>query len=103
VGSFGASQEHRLPLLVLLFSNGGYLSQKRDVSNYYPNGAAAHAGKVIGTPIAPAPDYAKLAEAYGGYGEKVEKPADVKPAIERGLKAVHEGRLALIEVTLAPI
>jgi acetolactate synthase-1/2/3 large subunit len=103
VGSFGAAQEHGLPILVVLFNNGGYLSQKRDVSNYYPQGTAAKAGRVIGTPIAPGVNYAKLAEAYGGYGEKVEKPADVAAAIQRGLEAVGKGQLALLDMTLAPI
>jgi len=103
IGSFGAAQEHGLPILVVLFNNAGYLSQKRDVSNYYPQGAAAKAGKVIGTPIAPAPLYAKLAEAYGGYGERVEKPAEVRAALQRGLEAVGRGQLALIEMVLAPI
>jgi len=103
VGSFGAAQEHGLPILVVLFNNQGYLSQKRDVSNYYPQGAAAKAGRVIGTPIAPAVDYAKLAQAYGGYGEKVTNPADVRAAIDRGLQAVAKGQLALLDMTLAPI
>jgi len=103
VGSFGAAQEHNLPILVVLFNNGGYLSQKRDVSNYYPQGAAARAGRVIGTPIAPAVDYAKLAQAYGGYGEKVTNPADVRAAIDRGLQAAASGQLALLDMTLAPI
>jgi acetolactate synthase-1/2/3 large subunit len=97
------SQAQNLPILVVLFNNSGYLSQKRDVSNYYPQGAAAKAGRVIGTPISPAVNYAKLAEAYGGYGEKVEKPADVAVAIQRGLKAVAKGQLALLDMTLAPI
>jgi acetolactate synthase-1/2/3 large subunit len=103
VGSFGAAQEHGLPILVVLFNNSGYLSQKRDVSNYYPQGAAAKAGRVIGTPIAPTVDYAKLAQAYGGYGEKVTNPADVRAAIDRGLQAIAKGQLALLDMTLAPI
>ena len=103
VGSLGAAQEHKLPILVVLFNNSGYLSQKRDVSNYYPQGAAAKAGRVIGTPIAPSVDYAKLAQAYGGYGEKVTNPADVRAAIDRGLQAVANGQLALLDMTLAPI
>lgn len=103
VGSFGAAQEHHLPILVVLFNNSGYLSQKRDVSNYYPQGAAAKAGRVIGTPIAPSVDYAKLAQAYGGYGEKVTNPADVRAAIDRGLQAIAKGQLALLDMTLAPI
>ena len=77
VASFGAAQEHGLPLLVVLFNNAGYLSQKSDVANYYPKGEAVRTGKVIGTPIAPRPDYVKLAEAYGGCGEKVERPAEL--------------------------
>ena len=103
VGSFGAAQEHGLAFLVVLFNNAGYLSQKRDVSNYYPQGAAAKAGRVIGTPIAPAVDYAKLAQAYGGYGEKVTNPADVRAALDRGLQAAAKGQLALLDMTLAPI
>jgi acetolactate synthase-1/2/3 large subunit len=103
VASFGAAQEHKLPLLVVLFDNAGYLSQKRDVGNYYPKGKAVQSGKVIGTPIAPAPDYVKLAEAYGGWGEKVDKPAELHAAFKRGLEQVARGRLALIDVVLAPI
>jgi acetolactate synthase-1/2/3 large subunit len=103
LASFGAAQEHALPLLVVLFNNSGYLSQKMDVSHYYPQGAAARAGRVIGTAIEPAPDYAKLAQAYGGYGEKVEKPADVPAALQRGLQTVAKGKLALLDLRLKPV
>lgn len=103
VGSFGAAQEHGLPILVVLFNNGGYLSQKGDVTTYHPQGAAARAGHVIGTRITPLPEYAKLAEAYGGYGEKVEKPADVGAALRRGLAEVAAGRLALLDMVLPPV
>ena len=103
VGSFGAAQEHGLPFLVVLFNNAGYRSQKGDVSTYYPQGEAARQGKVVGTQIAPSPDYRKLAEAYGGYGERVEKPAEVRAAIGRGLKAVAEGKLALLDMVLQPV
>jgi acetolactate synthase-1/2/3 large subunit len=94
---FGASQELGLPLLVVLFDNGGYLSQKTDVVNYYPKGAAVQTGRFAGTAIAPRPEYAKLAEAYGGYGEKVDRPQEVRAALQRGLR---ENRLALIHMVL---
>jgi acetolactate synthase-1/2/3 large subunit len=87
---------------VVLFNNAGYLSQKRDVANYYPKGEAVRTGKVVGTPIAPRPDYVKLAEAYGGWGEKVEKPGELRAALKRGLEQARS-RLALIDVVLAPI
>jgi acetolactate synthase I/II/III large subunit len=103
IASFGAAQEHGLPILVLLFDNAGYLSQKNDVVNSFPQGEAVKAGRVIGTSIAPAPDYAALARAYGGVGERVEKPSELQGAIERGLAAVAQGRLALLDLVLKPI
>ena len=103
VASFGAAQELGLPILVVLFNNAGYLSQKMDVSMYYPKGEAAKAGRVVGTRIAPPPDYAALARAFGGSGERVTKPSEVRSALERGFAAVADGRLALLDVVLDPV
>jgi acetolactate synthase-1/2/3 large subunit len=103
LASFGAAQEHGLPILVVLFNNSGYLSQKTDVVTHYPQGAAVRTGKFVGTSIAPAPDYAALARAFGGYGEKVESPREVRAALGRGLEAVSKGQLALVDLALAPV
>jgi acetolactate synthase-1/2/3 large subunit len=103
VASLGAAQEHRLPIMVVLFDNAGYRSQKGDVAWYNPGGEAVKQGAVVGTSIAPAPDYPLLARAYGGYGETVERPADVSAALGRGLAETLKGRLALIHVRLAPV
>ncbi len=97
---FGASQELGLPIMVVLFDNAGYLSQKTDVVTYYPQGSAVQTGRFAGTAITPRPEYAKLAEAYGGYGEKVSSPRDVAAALERGLEQAQK-RLALIHMVLA--
>jgi len=103
VASFGAAQEHGLPIFVIVFNNAGYLSQKSDVLNSFPEGEAARAGQVIGTAIAPAPDYSLLARAYGGVGERVDQPAALAAALARGLAAVARGQLALLDVVLKPI
>jgi thiamine pyrophosphate-dependent acetolactate synthase large subunit-like protein len=42
-------------------------------------------------------DYAAMARAFGGYGERVEKPADIVPAIKRGIAATEGGQPALLE------
>jgi acetolactate synthase-1/2/3 large subunit len=102
VASFGAAQELRLPLLVVLFNNAGYLSQKLDVVREYPDGAAVRTKNFSGLSITPRPDYPALARAYGGHGESVEHPSAVRPALLRGLEAVAKGQLALIEMVLAP-
>lgn len=103
VGSLGAAQEHGLPILVVLFNNAGYLSQRMDVSTYFPKGEVAKSGKAIGTRITPVPDYPLLAKAYGGYGETVREAGEVQAALRRGLEAVKKGQLALIDVVLAPV
>jgi thiamine pyrophosphate-dependent acetolactate synthase large subunit-like protein len=103
LASFGAAQELRLPLLVVLFNNSGYLSQKLDVVREFPEGFAVRAKRFAGLSIAPRPDYPALARAFGGHGESVERPADVRGALQRGLDAVSGGRLALVEMVLAPV
>jgi thiamine pyrophosphate-dependent acetolactate synthase large subunit-like protein len=103
LAAFGACQEHALPLLVVLFDNAGYFSQKNDVVREYPDGWAVRTNKFIGTSITPCPDYAMLARAFGGHGERVEKPSEVRAALSRGLEAVGQGRLALIHMVLEPI
>jgi acetolactate synthase-1/2/3 large subunit len=103
VASFGAAQELELPLLVVLFNNAGYLSQKMDVVREYPEGWAVRTKRFAGLSIAPRPDYPALARAFGGYGESVERPPELRAALQRGLDAVSKGKLALIEVVLAPI
>jgi len=60
-------------------------------------------GRFAGTSIAPRPDYVLLARAYGGTGEKVERPGDVRPALQRGLEAVGGGQLALVHLMLEPL
>ena len=97
---FGASQELGLPLLVVLFDNAGYASQKSDVIAYYPQGSAVQTGRFAGTAITPRPEYAKLAEAYGGYGEKIERPQDVRAGLQRGFEQLGKMRLALIHMVL---
>ena len=103
VGSFGAAQELNLPLLVVLFNNAGYQSQKLDVIHEYPEGWAVRKKQFAGLSIAPRPDYPALARAFGGYGEAVERPSELRSALLRGLDAVSGGKLALVEVVLAPI
>lgn len=103
VAALGAAQEHDLPFLVVLFDNGGYRSQKGDVVREYPDGHAVRRGIYVGTSIAPRPDYTLLAQAYGGTGERVTKPGEVRAALERAVKSVQGGKLALVHVLLDPI
>ena len=43
------------------------------------------------------PDFVKVAEASKCYGERVERPGDIRSALERALKANLEGTPAVVE------
>jgi thiamine pyrophosphate-dependent acetolactate synthase large subunit-like protein len=47
------------------------------------------------------PDYPKLVEAFGGWGQAVDHPAEIVPALKRGIAAVREGKPALVDVSVA--
>jgi acetolactate synthase-1/2/3 large subunit len=42
-------------------------------------------------------DYAAMARAFGGYGERVTKPEDIIPAIKRGIEKTKQGIPVLLE------
>jgi thiamine pyrophosphate-dependent acetolactate synthase large subunit-like protein len=42
-------------------------------------------------------DYAAMARAFGGYGERVTDPAEIVPAIKRGIAQTQAGKPALLE------
>jgi thiamine pyrophosphate-dependent acetolactate synthase large subunit-like protein len=42
-------------------------------------------------------DYAAMARAFGGYGERVTDPGEIVPAIKRGIEQTQKGMPALLE------
>ncbi len=97
---FGFAQEYNLPILVVLFNNGGYTSQQAGVLRHYAEGSAVKSGLRLGTKIQPAPDYAQLPKAFGGYGERVEEPGELEASILRALDKVKNGQFAVVDVLL---
>ena len=41
-------------------------------------------------------DYAAMARAFGGYGERVTDPGEIIPAIRRGIEQTENGTPALL-------
>jgi acetolactate synthase-1/2/3 large subunit len=82
----------RIGLLTVLINNQGMAGYPRG----YPTAVNAFGfAQLTG-------QYAKLAETLGGYGERVEKPAEVAPALKRASKIAMEGRPALLEIMTRP-
>ncbi|MGH7184742.1 MAG: thiamine pyrophosphate-binding protein [Pseudomonadota bacterium] len=89
-GSFGlncmeldTAVRHKVPLLVVISLNGGWTADpKRE-----------KVGRDLGYTR-----FDKMAEALGCYGEYVEKPEDIGPALQRAQKKVDQGMVALVNV-----
>ena len=98
----GLTQQYRVPVLVIICNNQGYVSQEWNLYKYFPSGYALRENNPYGRVIEPTPDYAALAPAFGAFGQCVREPAQLEAAISRGIEAVQQGRLALLDVRLEP-
>ena len=98
--ALGLCQQYKLPILVVVLNNSGYMAMKRDHKLHYPEGWAACHNEYLGVNITPSPDYSKLAEAFGGYGEHLEDPEKIGPAVKRALKQIESGKVVLLDVII---
>lgn len=83
----------------MIFNNQGYAAMKRH-ARYYPEGWSVKHDQYYGVSTNPRPHYEKFAEAFDGYGETVEDPSEVKPALLRALSQVKKDKLALLDIIL---
>jgi len=89
-GSFGMNGmeidtmvRQNIPALIVISNNGGWAGQ-----------GVMNAGRDLGYSR-----YDKMAEVFGAYGEYVEQPQDIRPALER---AVKSGKPAVVNVVTDP-
>jgi acetolactate synthase-1/2/3 large subunit len=97
LGALGAARDFSLPTLTVIFNNKKYAAMQGMHLQMYPDGTAVETDTYHGTHIN-APDFAKVAEAFGAYGEQVTDPEALEAALERGLKATREGKSAILDV-----
>ncbi len=89
-GSFGLNAmeldtavRHKAPILVVISLNGGWTADPKHEKT----------GRDLGFTR-----YDKMAEGLGCYGEYVEKPEDIGPALQRAQSKVDEGMVAVVNV-----
>ena len=89
-GSFGLNAmeldtavRHKIPILVVISLNGGWTADPKKEKT----------GRNLGYTR-----FDKMAEALGCYGEYVEKPEEIGPALQRAQKKVDQGMVALVNV-----
>lgn len=90
---------HDLPFLTVIFNNQSWNAVGRATRAMYPDGFAAKSNQEPLTLLQPSPKFEQVVTASDGYGERVEDPAAIRPALERGLNAViQDKRQAVLNI-----
>lgn len=88
---FETAVRERIPILSVLFNNFSMAIEipimQVSTEKYRSTDISGH--------------YADMAKAFGGYGERVETPDQIIPAIQRGIQKTQEGTPALLEFITA--
>jgi acetolactate synthase-1/2/3 large subunit len=91
------AQMQKLPVLTIIYNNALYGAVRRATLDMYSNGVAGEAdGRFLAD--LPAASFEKIVAAHDGYGERVDKPADLPAALQRAAAAVRSGQQALLNV-----
>ncbi|MEE8442166.1 MAG: thiamine pyrophosphate-requiring protein [Dehalococcoidia bacterium] len=98
---YWAADKYNIPFLTVIFNNQRHTAPKNALLAGYPDGYSKQTDTYLGTEIFPSPEYALIAQACRAYGETVEDPSEVEPALRRGLERVKAGQAAVIDVRLA--
>jgi acetolactate synthase-1/2/3 large subunit len=82
--------EHNLPVTWCVLNDGAYGSI-RDIQTY------VYGQRYLGTDLNVQPDFAKVAEANGCFGERIEASQDIAGAFGRALEANKKGKPAVLD------
>ncbi len=88
---FATAVQYELPFIVLISDNGLYGTIRMHQEREYP-------GRVVATTLRN-PDFAAYAQAFGGFGIKVERTADFPAAFEAAKKS---GKPSIIQLKIDP-
>jgi len=98
-----ASAQHGLPVLVVIFSNGKYLSMRHNHRRAYPQGAAARTGYQLGVDLSAQPEAAAVAAAAGTPGFTIATTRELMPSLEKAVATVRGGQSALVNVVVSQL
>jgi acetolactate synthase-1/2/3 large subunit len=84
---FETAVRERLPILTVVLNN---FSMACEISIMQVSTEKYRSTDISG-------NYAELARAFGGYGERVTQPDEIVPAIKRAIRKTEEGTPVLLE------
>ncbi|MFQ5987808.1 MAG: acetolactate synthase [Dehalococcoidia bacterium] len=97
-GSFGLNgmefdtmARHNIPVVSVIGNDGAWGQEK--------HGHIAQYGRAVGAELRQGTRYDRMVESLGGHGEYVERPQDIRPALER---AFASGKPACVNVLTDP-
>jgi acetolactate synthase-1/2/3 large subunit len=93
------SRKMNLPVLYIVWNNSRWNAVASATRSVYPDGWQEKTKTFPFSDLSPALDFEMICQAAGGYGERVDDPAQVPAALERALHAVRvEKRQALLNI-----
>jgi acetolactate synthase-1/2/3 large subunit len=96
-----ASGVNHAPFLTVVVNNACYRATRDPLAGAYPDGYSVRGNHFVGVHLVPSPRYDLLAPVVGAVGERIEDPADLLPALRRGLERVRAGQSVILDVVLA--
>jgi len=86
LSGLNTAAHYGIPITVVVNNNSSYMQIKRRQKPPF-----------LGSELTN-PDFARVAQLFGAYGERVEKPSEIKPALKRCLEQNKSGKPALLDV-----
>ena len=93
------ADEHKLPLLILIFNNAKYAAMQYYHDKFYPAGTAITTKDYYGVDLKGV-KYEQAAAMVDGYAARVETPAELQAALDLALKSLASGKSAIINMIM---
>jgi acetolactate synthase-1/2/3 large subunit len=101
VAALWGASVYKAPFLSVVFNNQSYNSIKELIRmGYGENSVSGEMGFEVGTDIKLPPDFALIAKSCGAYGERVDEPSKLLPALQNAVDQVRRGRAAVLDVKI---
>ena len=99
VPAIAFADEHKLPLLILIFNNAKYAAMQYFHDKFYPSGTAIATKDYYGVNIKSV-NYEEAASMVGGYAKRVENPDELDGALKEALASIQAGKTAILNLIM---
>ncbi|HTQ00298.1 MAG TPA: sulfoacetaldehyde acetyltransferase [Casimicrobiaceae bacterium] len=90
-GELATCVREEIPVTAVVFNNGQWGAEKKNHVDFY-------ARRFVGVNLDKQPSWAAVAKAMGAEGQRIDKLADVGPALRAATKAQSEGKTTVLEM-----